>query len=174
MSNPGGTSCFQLVPCPNAVCLPLGPELCDLPSRAHRLLAAPLQGHGARWWMLWVRLMSPRGSRGTSLICLTFGLSFVNRNLRTNRPALALLPAKGSSRAWRPWPGAGKRGEQGENPTEVVARLSSSPSATAGDRGHEAMTFWRSGDSWPWGPGQPGLGFLLPTTHRFVSQQCQL
>lgn len=43
LSNPEGTSYFKLAPGPNAMCLLLGPELCDLPSRAHRATAAPLQ-----------------------------------------------------------------------------------------------------------------------------------
>ena len=46
--------------------------------------------------MLCVRLMGPGGSRGTPVICFTVDLSFVNRNLRDSRPALALLPAEGS------------------------------------------------------------------------------
>ena len=41
LSNPEGTSYFKLAPGPNAVCLPLGSELHDLPSRAHRTTGSP-------------------------------------------------------------------------------------------------------------------------------------
>ena len=41
LSNPEGTSYFKLAPGPNAMCLPLGSELHDLPSRAHRTTGSP-------------------------------------------------------------------------------------------------------------------------------------
>lgn len=97
----------------------LGSGLCDLPGGGPSATGSPCcsdMGPGMLW-MLCVRQMGPGGSREAPVICFALSMSFVNRNLRDNRPALTLLQAGRSSCARRQWPEAGKRGVQGQDPT---------------------------------------------------------
>lgn len=97
LPKPGETPSFKPDPWPSPCALPqdLGSVTCSagLSPQCSRDM-----GPGG---MLGVRQMGPDGSRGTPVTCFTLGLSFVNRNLRDKRPALALLPAEGFSLTWK-------------------------------------------------------------------------